>query len=213
MKTAILGIVGIVLGAFLLLGCQPAEEGADDGAIAGEAVRSTTFCGKTNALRLDQTEIFQHPGNSVYEISIQSISLGKAIFTINGERTSLLSKGKSFTLTNGEVFIVKEVATDGALFCINGGTGTAITPSCGNTNTAKLGESVTYHFPNGQDYAVELTGISNKQANFEINGEQANSLGRKTSFSLTNGEEFIVQEVASDGALFCINGGHGQILS
>ncbi len=41
MKLAILGIIGIVLAAFLL-GCQPAEEGADDRAIAGEAVSIPT---------------------------------------------------------------------------------------------------------------------------------------------------------------------------
>lgn len=36
-----LAILGIVLAGFLLLGCQPAEEGGDDGALAGEAVRRT----------------------------------------------------------------------------------------------------------------------------------------------------------------------------
>ena len=174
---------------------------------------SKSFCGKTNALRLDQTEIFQHPNNNVYEIYLKSVSNGKAIFTINGQQTTTLSKGGSFNLADGEEFIVQEVASDGALFCVNGGAGNTITPFCGNSNAAKLGESVVYQFPNNQNYEIELKSISNKRANFEINGQQANSLEKKTTFTLADGEEFIVQEVASDGALFCINGGHGQVVS
>ena len=216
-------MLGIMAISMFLIGCAPEKVDVtdDSGNVVGEAFRvagryqikaPAATCGKTNALRLGQTETFQHPNNNVYEIYLKSISNGKAIFTINGQQTTALAKTQNFNLADGEEFIVQEVASDGALFCVNGGSGTTITPFCGDTNTAKLGQPTTYHFPNGQDYEIELKIINNQRVNFEINGQQANSLERKTSFTLANGEEFIVQEVASDGALFCINGGHGTII-